>query len=709
MTAMRSGSKKRFERVSSASQEAGRRDGGVSPGHQQSAGNQSQTEAQLANEASPSDSLHELQQDAGNQALVSLLSTGVVQRKAKGDSAETGAGAGSQSETEQANQKSPAAASALIVEDDAREVTPGQMRKSDFLSQLRTAATSAAETALAGTMWSAMGCPYIDRWLGHYSKQPSAYLERALRKYVPEAASVRSAQEYIPLVQQRLRRGIEEWRSTGEVKDLPPEFAAGGMPGMTAQGLLGGLIGGAVSAIGGAISSAVSGIGSALSSVGSMLFKRHEGAETETTEDPAAVRAQLGGGQALDSSTQRRMQSAFGVDFAGVRVHTDTRARELTEGMQARAFTIGSDIAFGGEEYKPGTPVGDALIAHELAHVVQQGGGQAGGGAQHKGGELGSLEEDADRSAVGAVVKLWSGARGDLSQLGQKAAPSLRSGLRLQRCGGSPKKTETTTPATPTTQTGMAIPANWAKDVNTANPEDESKPKDEAMMLALVKKALEPKYTVALVGDPSAAQEEAKDYQKAPVINFVPNMNTKKKHKQNAVMTNNAGHSFDEGNDIFASIGPKALKPSSPLVTVMLAEHELYHTTHHLGPAKPRPKPGEKGPSDADEETETYTNDFVNYFALLGAVVPGPDRSPRYIGETHGQLLNSYPSAKPEVQKAALKRLVDYYQKPPTSISGGIKHHPTNAAEVQEAFKLWLSRRDQSNKLVVDLKAALKI
>jgi uncharacterized protein DUF4157 len=664
---------------------------------------------QTAEEVAPLNPVFELQRNAGNQAVLRLLSGGTVLQKKEKE----GASESSAEQQSEASQKPAAAAPILIVEDDAKEIKPGQMRKSDFLSQLRTAVCSTAEQALKGTMWSTMGCPHIQRWLDHYSKQPSSYLERALRKYAPETANVRSASEYIPLVQQRLRRGIEEWRSTGEVKDLPPEFAAGGMPGATAGGLIGSLLGGAVSAIGGAISSAVSGIGSALSSVGSMLFKRHEGAETERTEDPATIRAQLGGGHALDSATKQRMQSAFGVDFAGVRVHTDTRARELTEGMQARAFTIGSDIAFGGEEYKPGTPVGDALIAHELAHVVQQGGGQAAGGAQHKGGEAGSLEEDADRSAVGAVVKLWSGAQGDVSQLGQQAAPSLRSGLRLQRCGGSQAKTETTkpgtTPTTPTTQTGVATPANWAKDVNAANPEDESKPKDQAMMLALVKQALEPKYTVVLVGDPSAAQEEAKDYQKAPVINFVPNMNTKKKHNQNSVMTTNAGHSFDEGGDTFASIGPKALKPSSPLVTVMLAEHELFHTTHHLGAAKPRPKPGEKGPSDADEETETYTNDFVNYFALLGAVVPGPDRSPRYIGESHGQLLNFYPSAKPDVQKAALKRLVDYYQKPPTSITGGIKHHPTNAAEVQAAFKLWLSRRDQSNKLIVDLKAALKI
>ena len=652
---------------------------------------------QSPDEVTPADPLLELQQSAGNQALVRLLSGGaVLQKKVKEGGAETSAG-------QEASVKPGAASASLIVEDEAQELKPGQMRKSDFLAQLRPAVCTAADEALKGTMWSAMGCPHIERWLDHYRKQPSAYLERALRKYTPETASARSAAEYIPLVTKRVRRGIEEWRSTGEVKDLPPEFAAGGMPGATAGGLLGSLVGGALSAIGGAISSAVSGVGKALSSVGSMLFKRHEGAEAEPAEDPAAIREQLGGGHALDGATKRRMQSAFGVDFAGVRVHTDTRARELSEGMQARAFTIGNDIAFGAEEYQPGTPVGDALIAHELAHVVQQGGGQA-GGAQHKGGAAGSLEEDADRSAVGAVVKLWTGARGELSELGQSATPSLRSGLRLQRCGGTPKKTGSTTPG----GKPVALSGHWGKDVKAAT--DAS---DADMMLALVKKALEPKYTVNLAGTSSPDKESPSDYKKTPVINFDPNLNTKKKKDKDEVMTDNAGHSFDEGNDVYAIVGPKSLTTLSPLSTVMTAEHELYHTTHHLGAAKSRPK---KTPSEAEQkqegrnqELETYTNDFINFFHRLGAVVPGPDGSPRYIGESWGQLLRFYSLATPKVQEASLKTLVNYFKRPPASISDGIKHHPTNPAEVQEAFKLWLSRRDQTNKLIIDLKAELNL
>lgn len=565
-------------------------------------------------EMSQREPLGELQQSAGNQALLGLIGSGlVVQKKAKDAGSET----------------TPApAAPSLIVEDEAKDLKPGQMRKSEFLSQLRTAVCSTAEQALKGTMWSAMGCPYIERWLDHYGKQPSAYVERALRKYAPETASARSAADYIPLVTQRVRRGIEEWRSTGEVKDLPEEFAASAMPGATVGGLLGGLLSG----VGSAISGLVSGAGRALSSVGSMLFKHREGGEAGVEGDPQAVKAKLGSGQSLDSSVQRRMQSAFGVDFAGVRVHTDTKARELSEGMQARAFTIGNDIAFGAEEYKPGTPVGDALIAHELAHVVQQGGESA--TTQHKGGaESGSLEDDADRSAVGAVLKLWTGARGELSELGQTAMPRMRSGLRLQGCGGTPKKTKS-----------VALSGDWATDVKAAKENS-----DEDAMLALAKKALEPQYQVNLAGNSSPKKEDPKDYKKAPVINFDVNLNKKEKWTSGS-LENNVGHSFDSGTDTYAIIGPNALNEASPLLTRAAGEHELFHTTHHLGAAQ------QKGKSDDDEELEAWTNDFVHYFHQYLTIQKGrPIWTP---------LLDYYAAATTTAQADSIAKLKKYYESP---------------------------------------------
>lgn len=54
---------------------------------------------------------------------------------------------------------------------------------------------SAAEEAPRDTTWSAMGYPYIERWLSHYSNQSSQHVERALREYAPETAVVRTARE----------------------------------------------------------------------------------------------------------------------------------------------------------------------------------------------------------------------------------------------------------------------------------------------------------------------------------------------------------------------------------------------------------------------------------------------------------------------------------------------------------------------------------
>jgi hypothetical protein len=129
------------------------------------------------------------------------------------------------------------------------------------------------------------------------------------------------------------------------------------------------------------------------------------------------------------------MESAFGHDFSRVRVHTDPRANTLSSDLNALAFTVGNDIAFGAGEYRPGTLVGDALLAHELAHVAQQGGAASPGGPMQKEvAEYDALEADADRSAVGAVVSIWGGAERGLASNGKDATPRLKSGLRLSRC-----------------------------------------------------------------------------------------------------------------------------------------------------------------------------------------------------------------------------------------------------------------------------------
>lgn len=93
----------------------------------------------------------------------------------------------------------------------------------------------------------------------------------------------------------------------------------------------------------------------------------------------AAIRQASGRGRGLDPDVQRSMEAGFGVDFSDVSVHVDAAADGLNRQLGARAFTTGSDIFFRQGEYAPDTPGGRELLAHELTHVVQQGGARAGG------------------------------------------------------------------------------------------------------------------------------------------------------------------------------------------------------------------------------------------------------------------------------------------------------------------------------------------
>jgi Domain of unknown function (DUF4157) len=77
-------------------------------------------------------------------------------------------------------------------------------------------------------------------------------------------------------------------------------------------------------------------------------------------------------GQQLDADTRTFMESRFQHDFSGVRVHTDARAEESTQAVQAHAYTVGQDIVFAQGQYAPATSEGKKLLAHELTHVVQQ-------------------------------------------------------------------------------------------------------------------------------------------------------------------------------------------------------------------------------------------------------------------------------------------------------------------------------------------------
>lgn len=328
----------------------------------------------------------------------------------------------------------------LVVEDDAKEIEPHQMRRSQFIALLRADACATADAVLISVGRTTKGCPYIKKWLSFYEKQSSSHVEAAMQKYAPETATARSAHEAIRLLTVRIQKAGMTWAKTGKVEGLPPEMAGQIKAG---KSLLEKGHDFATTGVAGAIFGFIGGKGTKEDESGSSsVMRKARTAESAPAHDAASVRSQLGTGHSLDTRVQSQMSSAFGYDFSGVRVHTDSNAATLSSNLQARAFTIRNDVAFASNEYRPGTLVGDALIAHELAHVVQQSGATQNDKIRTKGTiSEDAVEQDADVSALQAMVSLHKG-QSHLKQIRGNALPSIKSGLRLSRCGSKSDKDE---------------------------------------------------------------------------------------------------------------------------------------------------------------------------------------------------------------------------------------------------------------------------
>jgi hypothetical protein len=102
------------------------------------------------------------------------------------------------------------------------------------------------------------------------------------------------------------------------------------------------------------------------------------GASQASAPVAASIHDMKGGGAPLSAATRALFEPRFGADFSQVRVHTDAQAADTASAMNARAFTLGRDIAFNSGQYAPHSQEGQRLLAHELTHVVQQSGGSIG-------------------------------------------------------------------------------------------------------------------------------------------------------------------------------------------------------------------------------------------------------------------------------------------------------------------------------------------
>jgi len=106
-----------------------------------------------------------------------------------------------------------------------------------------------------------------------------------------------------------------------------------------------------------------------------VVLRKPSGAPHGSTSVPDSFVSSLGYGQPLDMATRSFFEPRFGADFKNVNVLTGSGAEESAQEISARAYTYGRNIVFGKNQFAPGSAEGRQLLAHELAHVIQQSSG----------------------------------------------------------------------------------------------------------------------------------------------------------------------------------------------------------------------------------------------------------------------------------------------------------------------------------------------
>lgn len=125
--------------------------------------------------------------------------------------------------------------------------------------------------------------------------------------------------------------------------------------------------------LGGTEHPAVAGAGVSAAGPALRLQRTDNGSGAEGAAPPIVHEVLRSPGTALDGALGSSMGESFGADFSDVRVHTDAQAAASARSVGALAYTVGSHVVFGEGRYAPQTSAGQRLLAHELAHTIQQG------------------------------------------------------------------------------------------------------------------------------------------------------------------------------------------------------------------------------------------------------------------------------------------------------------------------------------------------
>jgi hypothetical protein len=144
--------------------------------------------------------------------------------------------------------------------------------------------------------------------------------------------------------------------------------------------------------------------------------------------ESASITDALAGGAPLDSQTREFMESRFGFDFGNVRIHAGEKSARSAEALNSVAYTVGNDIVFGSGEYSPETPRGQRLLAHELAHVIQQ------GSAIEKGvGAMPMQRAPTGQVQRGFFGSIWKGIKSAASWVGERIRGAAMWAVNLVR------------------------------------------------------------------------------------------------------------------------------------------------------------------------------------------------------------------------------------------------------------------------------------
>lgn len=273
----------------------------------------------------------------------------------------------------------PALAAASLLVDDEAAPRPGQEQRRAFLAALEPGLRRALDEELAPIGRTSADCPFLATWLARLRTEPVDRAERLLRR-VAGAGDAATAAELSNRLLAWTREAARAWRARGAAGvDLDPALAAELSSPFAVQ-------------------------------------RAAEGTPAQQLSAEATLLA-LGPGRPIDPGPRARLEAAFEVPLGSLRLHDDAHAGALARAHGAAAFAVGPHLAFAEGRYAPGTLRGDALLAHEVAHGLQQ----RGASASRPAGDGARLERDADRAAATAL-------------LGGRARVGAAGGLSIRRC-----------------------------------------------------------------------------------------------------------------------------------------------------------------------------------------------------------------------------------------------------------------------------------